>query len=1351
MTRSFLGLDIGTNSIGWALTDEEFNIKELNGKAARGSRLFDEAHDSKERRSYRTSKRRSQRRKSRIFLLNKMFEKPILSIDDSFFIRLKESNLSYEAGDKDFKYPLFNNKTYEKEYYKKYPTIYHLRNALANDDPYAFSDVRFLYLALHHIIKYRGNFLIEGKFNNSSLDESIILEVNSALNHAKNEILGEVEEFSGDDSIYLENDFLKKLTENLLSKETSKKEKDSYTKSLFALTTSSKCLKPYVDMFSSLVNGGSYDVKKLRENYKDIEDSLICFDDKYDDKIERLSKEITDDVILIECAHKIYEFIFLKKILGDNTLISKSFVEKFEEHKEDLKELKGLIKEIDANSKEKTSLYDVIFKLEPEKDKVNYLSFISGDRTKVAEFNSYIKSKLEENISFLSEKSQISANEIIKKCDNKSFLLKISNFSTSSIPHQLHEMELDIILNNAKRHFYFVNDEFVSRIKKIFLFKIPYYYGPFNSKTNSNIVLKEGHENERINFDNFNSIIDVEKTKEKFINVRLNFCEYLLSEKTLPKNSIAYTFYVLLDRLNTMKVNGVSLDFNDKRSLISYMLQFSEVSISKVKQFFKNRFNTKDVLITGINDGDKFVIYPINEFFKIYKSQENLVSHLEEIEDIIKILTIYKDNSKDGVEVLKKKYKEFTKDECKIISSMRFNGFGSLSYKLLFGIRNETNKTVLETMYFTNKNFQQTIQEYLPVIKSINDEMFMDSEDDKNRKVNEIIENTPAIFRRPIIQTLKIIKEVSHFNKALPDVIALEVTREDLSEREKELKATKKREKIISDLLKQASILNGDDYATNLIKNNLVKVKDNFDRLKDKIKLQSKHIYLYFLQLGIDMYTGKAINFDDVLHSTGYDIDHIWPQSKIKDDSLDNTVLVSREVNQKDKKDIYPLSREIRENMRGFWKLLYDKKMISPTKYYRLTRQTALTEEELNDFVNRQLNVVNYSNRVLRDIINIKYGDKVEVVFSKAQYPHGLRQAYGIYKIRELNDAHHAIDAYLNVVAGVTLHELYGNIRYIKAVAKNKKVEEKDKDYDKSNNFMKRLLGYLKYNDYKDKVINNCFRDDILLTVRESYADGDFYNMTKFKKDGKDKGKTSLIPIHSKGPMNNTVVYGGYKSLFTSFMVIGSYRKKDEIKKGLIPVSTLLVSECTKNKILDNDLLKKEILKRNPDYFDLDINHKIYNYTKVKIDGKYYGLASNNASTCSLTNFNQLFLNKEDTYLLYMLMKRYDGKDVLTLNRFGEVFEFNREIYIDLLLKIITKVKSKIDDSYTGINKFDEKYIDKLAAKSIQDLKNEFVSFLKLISRAPDIKWRPSLRGVLSYKDLTIMSESVTGLIIKPY
>ena len=48
MQDYFCGLDMGTGSLGWAVTDAEYNILRAHGKALWGVRLFDSAQTAEE-------------------------------------------------------------------------------------------------------------------------------------------------------------------------------------------------------------------------------------------------------------------------------------------------------------------------------------------------------------------------------------------------------------------------------------------------------------------------------------------------------------------------------------------------------------------------------------------------------------------------------------------------------------------------------------------------------------------------------------------------------------------------------------------------------------------------------------------------------------------------------------------------------------------------------------------------------------------------------------------------------------------------------------------------------------------------------------------------------------------------------------------------------------------------------------------------------------------------------------------------------------------------------------------------------------------------------------------------------
>ena len=65
----YLGLDMGTNSVGWAVTDTQYHLLRAKGKDLWGARLFDEASTAETRRVFRTGRRRLQREKARIGFL----------------------------------------------------------------------------------------------------------------------------------------------------------------------------------------------------------------------------------------------------------------------------------------------------------------------------------------------------------------------------------------------------------------------------------------------------------------------------------------------------------------------------------------------------------------------------------------------------------------------------------------------------------------------------------------------------------------------------------------------------------------------------------------------------------------------------------------------------------------------------------------------------------------------------------------------------------------------------------------------------------------------------------------------------------------------------------------------------------------------------------------------------------------------------------------------------------------------------------------------------------------------------------------------------------------------------------
>jgi len=91
-------------------------------------------------------------------------------------------------------------------------------------------------------------------------------------------------------------------------------------------------------------------------------------------------------------------------------------------------------------------------------------------------------------------------------------------------------------------------------------FKIPYYIGPINDNHKKSfpdrcwVVKKEKSPSSKVAPWNFFDHIDKEKTAEAFITSRTNFCTYLVGESVLPKSSLLYSEYTVLNEINNLQI-----------------------------------------------------------------------------------------------------------------------------------------------------------------------------------------------------------------------------------------------------------------------------------------------------------------------------------------------------------------------------------------------------------------------------------------------------------------------------------------------------------------------------------------------------------------------------------------------------------------------------------------------------------------------------------------------------------------------------------------------------------------------------------------------------------------------------
>ena len=303
----FIGLDIGTDSIGWAVTTPDYQLVKRNGKALWGIRLFDEAQPAQDRRAYRVARRRIERRKQRLQWLQEIFAQAIGQVDPAFFQRLRESKFFEEDKHSDFplgRYTLFADKNYcDKDYHKQFPTIYHLRKALI-EQPGPF-DVRLVYLALHHIMKYRGHFL----YGDLSM-ETISLE--SGL-----ERLSQIMEQECGEGMMPSD--IAALQEVLISRALNKTQRKKKIAALFSVT---KDDGPRYAM-AELLSGSKVSLDALYgEGTSNDEIAKFSLAEEFDAVEEKLSSALGDRMELILAAKEIYDWALLETMRNGEQYIS---------------------------------------------------------------------------------------------------------------------------------------------------------------------------------------------------------------------------------------------------------------------------------------------------------------------------------------------------------------------------------------------------------------------------------------------------------------------------------------------------------------------------------------------------------------------------------------------------------------------------------------------------------------------------------------------------------------------------------------------------------------------------------------------------------------------------------------------------------------------------------------------------------------------------------------------------------------------------------------------------------------------------------------------------------------------
>lgn len=1202
-----IGLDIGDTSIGYAVIDDDCNVVKVKHKHAWGAYLFDAGETAAKRRAFRSQRTHYARRRERIAALQMLTADDVLSADDSFFIKLKSSFLHNVEEDKELgrtnHFNLLEGEYTDKDFYKQYPTIYHLRSALVQSQDKV--DIRLVYLAIHHIIKYRGNFLREGEKINFTCTD-IDRQIADFFDEYDN-VMSEQKEVFDIESDSLNKSNVAKEIENILQDDRLKK-KDKVVK-ITALYVD-KTAKSIATEFAKAMVGYSFSTQKLfdlqeplivKENGK--EETISFGSGDWDEKEEQYLSDLQDYATLIQSLKVLYDSAFFYKLLQGKEYLSDAMTLKYEKHKYDLRVLKRLLKQ-------DVALYKATFRNIGDSNYVAYVGYTDGKSggvlpKKVDRKKFY--SKLKEIIKDLPDCED--KQYVLDEIENDNFLLRLNDVSNSIIPYQANLLELEKILDNQSQYYPTLKEN-RDKIITLLTFRRPYYVGKLKGP-------KSTCWNER-EFDCKLYPWDIKELLEttdwgnelgaNFIQRMTNQCTYFPTEDSLPLNSIYYQAYVCLNELS-----GINVDDQKKKVLTADMLRDIFVNLvckkrsvkkSDVANHLKVNYNleTTKERLTGFADDNKLLgkMTTLLDMKRIFGADFDL-KYVDIYEEIVRYVSIFED-IKPRKEQLKK---IIGLDEKYIepLSKLRYKGWGRFSKKFLHGILTTDNnptkrRTVLQTMYERLENLNKVIYDKsLGILEQITPKQDTIEKFDYDEHV-EPLYCSPSI-KKSIWNCCKLVEEIVKIMGCPPKHIFLETTKEDQEKKKKDSRLDK-----ISKLYK--SIADDPQYRNEACENKTSSMlsAEKTTKLTDKV-------YLWLTQLGRCMYTGDIITYDEL---ESCEIDHIVPRHYIKDDSLSNRVLVKKIENQ-NKSGTLALSLEVRTRMQDFWQYLHKHSLISKRKLNNLNK-TDYDENDMVGFINRQLVETSQTIKEVTNLLKKRFAD-TEVRGVKAKMNSLMRSAHReqypeFYKLRSLNDMHHAKDAYLTAVIGYFVTEEYpewGQDR--KSLALKFALEEGRYygDFDKLVNkrygliidkMMKSIEEMTEFGDKYFNVLKTMgFNDCIIVKAKNFEANRNFYDMVPIK------AGEGCVPLrYIDGNPLNPELYGSFgKVQSTCWYVVKCIERKQEKYKcvGVTAQEYALIKALTTQEAREQELNRY----LQDEYSAIEIVMPIYQNQKIVKTNEY--------------------------------------------------------------------------------------------------------------------------------------------------
>ena len=260
---------------------------------------------------------------------------------------------------------------------------------------------------------------------------------------------------------------------------------------------------------------------------------------------------------------------------------------------------------------------------------------------------------------------------------------------------------------------------------------------------------------------------------------------------------------------------------------------------------------------------------------------------------------------------------------------------------------------------------------------------------------DDCAEITSSVVRRAVSQTVKVINAIIRRYDTSPVYVNIELARE-----------------MSKDFAERAKIKKQNDE--NRSKNDEIKNQIGEYKLGTPTGLDIVKLKLYKEQDGVCAYSQRRLSMEHLFDPNYAEVDHIVPYSISFDDRYRNKVLVLTEEN-RNKGNRLPLQYLTGERRERF--IVWVNNNVRDFQKRRLLLKEELTPEEENDWKVRNLQDTKFVSSFMLNYINDNLlfapseRRKKRVTAVNGAVTDYMRKRWGISKVREDGDRHHAVDA----------------------------------------------------------------------------------------------------------------------------------------------------------------------------------------------------------------------------------------------------------------------------------------------------------------------------------------------------